>query len=89
MRGAIVFLAVFILVLLVSLGYSDLPPGRQIYNSLKVPTTDYSVLGLPATTLIVAIFNGVTYGVIIWLIYTIAERARKPKPQTPPQQQNQ
>lgn len=89
MKGAIVFLAVFILVLLATLGYPDMPPGKQIYDSLNVPTTDYQVLGIPATTLIIAVFNGVVYGIIVWLIYTIAERARKPKPQTQPQQQSQ
>ena len=87
MRGAIVFLAVFLLLLLVTLGYPDMPPGREIYNALNVPTTDYAVLGLPATTLIVAVFNGVVYGIIAWLIYTVAERARKPKSPEPQQSQ--
>jgi hypothetical protein len=83
MRGAIVFLAAFFLVLLATLAYPDLPPGRQIYNALNVPSTDYLVLGIPATTLIVAVFNGIVYGIIAWLIYTVAERAMKPKKQKP------
>jgi ABC-type Fe3+ transport system permease subunit len=87
MRGAIVFLAVFIIVLLATLPYPSLPPGAQIYNALNVPTTDYQVLGVPATTLIIAVFNGAIYGIIAWLIYTIADRARKSKPQK--QQQSQ
>jgi hypothetical protein len=64
-----------------------LPPGAQIYNALNVPATDYQVLGVPATTLIIAVFNGVIYGIIAWLIYTIADRARKSKRQE--QQQSQ
>ena len=90
MRGAIAFLAVFFLVLLASSAYSDLPPGRQIYNALNIASTDYLVLGIQATTLIVAVFNGIVYGIIAWLIYTVADRAMKPKkqkPQTQPQSQ--
>jgi hypothetical protein len=48
------------------------------------------VLGIQATTLIVAVFNGVIYGIIAWLVYTVADRAMKPKkqkPQTQPQSQ--
>jgi len=86
MRGALVFLAVFILVLVATLAYSDMPPGRQIYNALSIPTTEQQVIGIPATTLVVAVFNGVIYGVIVWLIYSLAERARKPKPQARPPQ---
>jgi hypothetical protein len=80
MKGAIVFLVVFILALLASLEYSNIPPGKQIYDALSVPTTDYLVMGIQATTLVIAIFNGVVYGVIVWIIYTIAAHARKPKP---------
>lgn len=32
------------------------------------------VLGIPATLLIEAIFNGVLYGVIAWQIFTVASR---------------
>jgi len=78
MRGAIVFLVVSFATLAASLAYPDMPPGRQIYNALNLPVTDYLVLGLPATTLIVAVFNAVVYGVIAWLVFTIAEKARKP-----------
>jgi hypothetical protein len=50
---------------------------------LGVPTTDYPVLSIAATTLVIAVFNGVVYGIIAWLIYTLAARTRKPeKPKT-------
>jgi len=57
----------------------------MIYDALGLPATiGDDVLGLPAKNLIIALFNGVVYGVIIWLIYTLAEKAglipkRKPK----------
>jgi ABC-type Fe3+ transport system permease subunit len=85
MRGAIVFIVVFILGLLLTLSYQDLPPGRQIYDALNLPTPDYEVLGIQVTTLVIAVFNGVIYGVIVWLIYSLAERARKRKPKAPQQ----
>lgn len=81
MKGALVFLAVFIIVLLATIAYTDLPPGKQIYNALNLPTPDYSVLGIQVTTLIEAVFNGVIYGIVVWIIYTIAARATKKKPQ--------
>ncbi len=75
MRGAIIFIAAFLLFLVITLGYSSLPPGQMIYDAVVGAETDYEVLGVPASLLIVAILNGVIYGVIIWLIYTLAEKA--------------
>ena len=80
MRGALVFLAVFAIFVIITLGSPTLPPGPSLYGLLNVPTTDYPVLGVPATTLAIAIFNGVVYGIIAWLIYTVADRfTRKSK----------
>jgi hypothetical protein len=84
LKGALVFLAVFIIFLAASLAYPDLPPGKQIYGALNVPTSDYFVLGIQATTLIEAVFNAVIYGVIAWIIYSIFARTQKPKLQTQP-----
>lgn len=77
MRGAIVFLVVFLLFIVITLAYPTLPPGPQIYSMLNIATSDYPVLGIPITTLAIAIFNGVVYGVIAWIIYTIADRATR------------
>jgi hypothetical protein len=41
------------------------------------PTVEWS--GILVRTLTSAIFNGVIYGIIAWLIFTFAEKARKPK----------
>lgn len=75
MRGAIVFVAAFFVFLLITLGYPTLPPGRMIYDAVIKEETDYQVLGVPVTKLTVAIFNGVIYGIIIWLLFTLAEKA--------------
>ena len=80
MKGALVFLVVFAIIIAVSLGgaYSDLPPAWQIYNALDLPPRiPYDVLGVNATDLIIAVFNGVVWGVIVWLIYSIIARVTK------------
>ena len=79
MKGALVFVIVFVVLLAATLAYPSMPPGRQLYDMLGTQETDYLVLGIPLTTLVVAIFNGVIYGIIGWLIYTFAEKARKRK----------
>jgi len=77
MRGALVFLAVFFILLIVSLGRSLIPPGHVLYGMLGVPETRHLVLGIPATTLVIAVFNGVIYGFVAWLIYTLTLGRRK------------
>ncbi len=90
MKGALVFLAVFIILLAATLAYNDLPLGKQIYDALNVSIPDSAlVLGIQATALIKAVFNGVVYGIIAWLIYTIIERTTKSKTQTQPTKPNQ
>ena len=75
LRGAIIFIIAFLLFFVVTLGYQDLPPGRAIYDAIVQTETEYPILGIPATTLVASVFNGVIYGVIIWLIYTLDVRA--------------
>jgi len=77
-EGAIVFLVVFFAMLFATLASPYLPPGRQLYGLLGVPETDYPVLGIPTTTLVCAVFNGVFFGVIAWLVFTFGKRAWKP-----------
>ena len=69
MKGAIVFLAAFLLFLAITLGYSALPPGRQIYDAIVGAESDYVVSGVPITGLAIGIFNGVIYGIIIYVVY--------------------
>ena len=80
--GAIVFLAAFFAMLLATLAVPYLPIGRQLYGLFGVPESDYLVLGMPVTTLVSAVLNGVFYGVIVWLVFTFARRYRKPKQTT-------
>ena len=77
MKGAIVFLVFFVAMTALTLIYADLPLGRQIYEMLDVPETDYPVGSIPATVLIISLFNGIVYGIIAWLIYSIAMAAKR------------
>jgi len=51
-----------------------MPPGGPIYPVLNLPMTDYALLGMPATTLIIAILNGVIFGIIAWATYAILDK---------------
>lgn len=90
MKGAIIFLAVFVILLLVTFGNPSLPYGSQIYYAIGGININYPILGIPITTLVPAVFNGVIYGFIVWLIYSILSAAtgRGKKPQSQTIQQN-
>ena len=74
MKGAIVFLAAFLLFLVITLGYRGLPPGEAIYDAIVGAESDYEVAGIPASLLAIAVFNGVIYAVIVYLIYWLVDR---------------
>jgi len=71
LKGAIVFLAAFLLFLVITFGYSGLPPGRQIYDAIVGAESNYPVGGISVTSLAIGVFNGVIYGVIIYVVYWI------------------
>lgn len=72
MKGAIVFIVVFVALLALTLANTTIPPGRQIYNLLNVPDTNYLVANvLPATPFAISLINGAIYGIIAWLIFTV------------------
>jgi hypothetical protein len=77
MKGAIIFLAMFFAFLAATLAYPTLPPGENISNAINVdPTVEWN--GLLVRTLASAIFNGVVYGIIAWITFTVIEKTRKP-----------
>jgi predicted membrane channel-forming protein YqfA (hemolysin III family) len=75
MRGAIIFLIAFVIFFVVSLTYPGMPPGRQIYDALGVEDVTEPVAGISTTTLVIGVFNGVIYGVIIWFISYVLGKA--------------
>ena len=81
MKGALVFLAVFAIVVIITLGNTNIPPGKLIYDKV-LPNTEaasgYLIGGtVDAVTAIIAVFNGVIYGFIAWLIFTLATMGSK------------
>jgi len=82
MIGAVIFVIFFLAGLAITLGVPALPPGNMIHDILNIPTTVYPVLGIPAWLLITAITNGVVYGFVIWLIFSVVNMATRRQPKT-------
>jgi hypothetical protein len=86
MKGAIIFLVVFAILVVITLGNTNIPPGKLIYDTV-LPNTEaasgYFIGGrVDAITAIIAVFNGVIYGFIAWLIFTLLKMGKKKeKPQ--------
>jgi len=77
-EGAIVFIVIFLIFLVATLAYTELPPGNMVSDAMGIdPTVEWS--GFAVKTLLSAVFNGIIYGVIVWLIFTFARRQTKPK----------
>jgi len=78
MIGAIIFVIVFVLFVLIGLAGVGLPPGDWILHEYinEIYQTEYA-------TLAEGIVNGVIYGIIVWIAFSIAmmiyEKLRGPK----------
>lgn len=77
MIGGVIFVIVFVLFLVISL-FINLPPGFWVLQEL-IP----DIQGTEYASLVNGIINGVTYGLIIWVIFSVAkmvyDRTRGPK----------
>ncbi len=85
MKGALIFLAIFALLVVLTLGNTEIPPGKAIYSAV-LPGTEvaagYMVGGaVDAVTLIISVFNGVVYGFIAWLVCTLLFGRKKDRQQ--------
>ena len=76
MKGALIFLIVFVILLVATIAYADLPPGKMISDAINIDS-DVEWSGFAVITLTSAIFNGVIYGIIAWLIFSIVVKVRK------------
>ncbi len=75
MIGAVVFVIFFVLFTLVSF-FIDLPPGIWVHDLLSIPASEYS-------SIINNVTNGVIYGFVIWLVFSLAKTGRKKEPVKP------
>jgi len=67
-RGGAVFLAFFLLFTLASLAVPvPLFPGNIIHTLLGLPVDSYAPI-------VSALTNGITYGLIVWLVFAVATR---------------
>jgi mannitol-specific phosphotransferase system IIBC component len=68
MRGGAVFLAFFLLFTLASLAVPvPLFPGSMIHAVFSLPTDAYAPL-------ISALTNGITYGLVVWLVFFVVSK---------------
>ena len=74
MIGAVIFVIFFLLFLVITIVVPTLPPGDLIQKALGIPETTVPIVGVEAWILINAIINGVIYGILIWLIYSIVNK---------------
>ena len=78
MIGAIIFVIVFVLFVLIGLAGVGLPPGDFIIQEYipDLALTDYAQIAE-------GIFNGIIFGIIVWFAFSIAmmfyEKLRGPK----------
>ena len=72
MIGAVIFVIFFLVFFAITTGMPmDIPPGSIIHSILNIPMTEYPVLGYPAWKLINASTNGVVWGFIVWVIFSM------------------
>jgi hypothetical protein len=71
LKGAIVFLVVFVIGVFATIASPSLPPGQQIFTAIGAVETGYPILGMPVSTLVPAVFNGIIYGIVVWVIYSM------------------
>lgn len=75
MIGAAVFVIFFALFTLVSF-VIDLPPGMWVHDLFGIPASEYS-------SIVNSVTNGVIYGFVIWLVFSLAKMGRKKEPVKP------
>jgi len=79
MIGAFIFVVFFFLGLLLTISIPSLPPGPWIIDYLNIPYVEYEIAGLPLYILLISIVNGLIYGFIVWLAFSIINLIIKAK----------
>jgi hypothetical protein len=70
-EGALVFGVAFLAVMFVTVGWLELPPGRELAKLLGITIADSSSSGVPIAGLQVGLLNGVIYGITALLVFTL------------------
>jgi len=70
--GAIIFAVTFLAAMLVTIGWSEFPPGRELVGLLGISEADSSGMGMQILALLAGSLNGIVYGGIALMIFTLA-----------------
>ncbi|MEA2089540.1 MAG: hypothetical protein U9O89_02115 [Thermoproteota archaeon] len=70
MIGAVVFVIFFAGFLALTFVLPVLPPGSMVYGFLGIEET-YTIWGVSSDVLLKSVFNGVIYGFVVWLVFSV------------------
>jgi predicted flap endonuclease-1-like 5' DNA nuclease len=76
MSKVAVFVAVFLLLFVVTLAMPAIPPGDMIISLFGIPETEV-VSGITITTILNSILNGLIWGLVVFVIYVVATPSQK------------
>jgi hypothetical protein len=76
MSKVAVFVAVFLLLFVVTLAMPAIPPGDMIISLFGIPETEV-VSGITITTILNGILNGLIWGLVVFVIYVVATPSQK------------
>lgn len=79
MLGAIVFVASFLFLFILTLLYPNVPPGQIMCDVLGNSEPDYLIAGISGELIIAALVNGLVWGVIITIFYSYLRGPHKGK----------
>lgn len=70
MIGTIVFLATFLLFVIITLIVPSVPPGQIICNAFGKSETNYSLTEVSGELVVASVINGLIWGVIILMVHS-------------------
>jgi hypothetical protein len=79
MVGAFVFVAVFLLLVIITFMFPSMPPGQIICDAFGNSETSYSLAEVSGELVVASIINGLIWGVIIVMVYSYLRGPSKGK----------
>jgi hypothetical protein len=70
MLGALVFVASFVFLFIITLMFPNVPPGQIICEVLGNSETTHKIAGVSGELLVASMINGLIWGVIIVIVYS-------------------
>jgi len=79
MLGVLVFVASFLFLFTITMIFPNMPPGQIVCDVLGNSEANYLIAGVSGDLLVVAMINGVVWGVIIVIVYSYLRGPQKGK----------